>query len=162
MCVERQPGPIHWSIQFLMRSITESIDVPCTPERLFQTLHTPSEICMWWSARSAIVLPRPGGFWAATWGKDEDQPDYIAFARLTDFEPPRRMVMANYEYSAAGQPPLPFADDLSTTFLVEPAGEFARLTVTQVGFPDGEVADAFYQGCCQGWKATLAAIKDFF
>jgi uncharacterized protein YndB with AHSA1/START domain len=145
-----------------MRSITESIDVACSPERLFQTLITPSEICMWWSARTAIVLPRTNGWWAATWGRDEDQPEYIAIARLKVFEPPKRIVMADYEYLAIGQTPLPFVGELSTTYLVEPSGEFARLTVTQTGFPDGQVADEYYQGCCQGWKATLASIKDYF
>lgn len=145
-----------------MRSITETIDVSCSPERLFQTLHTPSEICMWWNARSAIVVPHLGGLWAAVWGKDEDRPDFVTIARLIVFEPPRLLVMGDFEYVARGEDPLPFENQLSTSFCVEPIGEFARLTVTQSGFPDGSAADTFYRGCCQGWTATLAAIRDFF
>ncbi len=144
-----------------MRSITESIDVTCRPEKLFQTLHTPSEICMWWNARTAVVMPRQNGLWIATWGKNEDQPDYITVARLKVFEPPKRLVMGDFEYWSTDRP-LSFAGELIATFCVEPIGENARLSVTQSGFPDGPEADEFYRGCCQGWKTTLAAIRDYF
>ena len=144
-----------------MRKIAESIDVGCSPERLFRTLHTPTEICLWWNARTAIVIPRPGGIWAAAWGKDEDHPDYITIARMTTFEPPRRLVMADFEYHS-GDKPLDFSRELAVEFRIEPLGDSARLTVEQSGFPEDASADEFYRGCCQGWKNTLAAIRDFF
>lgn len=145
-----------------MRSIRETIDVACSDQRLFQALISPSDICMWWNARTAIVLPREGGFWTATWGKDENDPEYITFARLTQFEPSRRLVMADFEYLAKGQPPLPFARDLSTEFAIESAGDAAILTVTQSGFPDSTEADEFFRGCCQGWTNTLQSLRDYF
>lgn len=144
-----------------MRSITESIEVSCSPERLFQTLHTPNEICMWWSARTAIVVPRQHGLWAATWGKNEDQPDYVVSARIKNFDPPKLLVLGDFEYWTKDRP-LEFAHQLSTTFCVEPLGENAQITVTQSGFPDSSSADEYFRGCCQGWKTTLAAIKDYF
>jgi uncharacterized protein YndB with AHSA1/START domain len=144
-----------------MRSIAESIEVACAPERLFQTLHTPTEICLWWNARTAVVAPRPLGLWVAAWGKDEDQPDYITKARLKVFDPPRRLVLGEFEYWASGES-LPFAHLLETEFCIEPANSGARLTVTQTGFPDDPTADEFYAGCCRGWKVTLDAIRDFF
>ncbi len=144
-----------------MRTITESVEVACTPDKLFQTLHTPTEICMWWNARTSVVMPRTNGLWIATWGKDEDRPDYITIARMRVFDPPERLVMGDFEYWS-GEKPLSFADQLETEFRVEGHGSHARLIVTQSGFPDDKIADEFYRGCCQGWKATLAAIKDYF
>ena len=144
-----------------MRSITESIEVSCTPERLFQTLHTPSEICMWWNARTAIVVPRQNGLWTATWGKNEDLPDHITIARLKVFDPPRLLIMSDLEHWGL-EIPLAFATEMTTTFCIEPVGEYARITVTQAGFPDSPAVDEFYLGCCQSWKSTLSAIKDYF
>ncbi len=144
-----------------MRAITESVEVACTPDRLFQTLHTPTEICMWWNARTAVVMPRPNGLWMATWGKDEDRPDYITVARMKVFDPPKQLVMCEFEYWS-GEEPLPFADQLETAFQIEELRGHARLTVTQSGIPDEATADEFFRRCCQGWKATLAAIKDYF
>lgn len=117
---------------------------------------------MWWNARSAVVVPKRDGLWLATWGKDEDHPDYITLARLKVFEPPARLVMGDVEYWVGDQQPLTFADDLETEFRVEPLRSGSRLTVFQTGFPDDSSGDEFYQGCCQGWKSTLAALKDFF
>jgi hypothetical protein len=146
-----------------MRSINESIEVACKPQRLFEALVSPTDICMWWSARSAIVLPRRNGFWAATWGKDENDPDYITFARLSTFDPPRTLVMSQFEYLAKGLAPLPFAGSLSTKFEIQDSGDSASLlSVTQSGFPDGPEADEFYRGCCQGWSTTLQSIRDYF
>jgi uncharacterized protein YndB with AHSA1/START domain len=145
-----------------MRTITESVEVACGPEQLFRTLHTPTEICIWWNTRTAIVVPQRDGLWIGTWGKDEDHPDYITAARLSQFDPPHRMVMSDVEYWANGERTVPFARQLVTEYRVEPTSGGSRLTVTQTGFPDEAIADEFYQGCCHGWKETLAAIKDFF
>lgn len=144
-----------------MKSIIESVEVSCSPEKLFQTLHTPTEICMWWNARTAIVVPQPNGIWIAAWGKNEDFPEYVTMARLLAFEPPKRLVLGDFEYWASARP-LPFAKDIRTIFQIEPSGEHAQLTVTQSGFPETPEGDEFYRGCCQGWKTTLQAIKDYF
>ncbi len=47
---------------------------PVAPAQLFAVLHTPSAIRQWWGAARAIVLPEPGGLWAAAWGDAEDDP----------------------------------------------------------------------------------------
>jgi uncharacterized protein YndB with AHSA1/START domain len=48
---------------------------PATPVLLFALLHTPSAIRGWWGAARAIVIPKEGGIWCATWGADEDAPE---------------------------------------------------------------------------------------
>jgi len=131
-----------------------------SPNQLFALLHTPSAIRDWWSASRAIVIPEVGGTWAATWGEQEDEPDYAAAATILHFEAPRRMVLGNYQYHAkAGK--LPFEADFVTEFLIIPLTDGTILRVTQDGFPMGEAADAHLAGCVQGWKDTFQGIRRF-
>lgn len=133
---------------------------PTTPERLFALLHTPSAIRRWWGAARAVVIAEPGGVWAAAWGESEDDPDYVTTAVMRVFEPPRRLVFADYRYRARSGP-LPFAADFVTSFEVFPDPAGAILRVTQDGFPAAAEADDFYSGCDRGWRDTFAGIRRF-
>jgi uncharacterized protein YndB with AHSA1/START domain len=128
-----------------------------TPERLFHLLHTPSDIRKWWGASQAIVIPEPGGLWAAIWGT-EDDPDYITAATMKVYEPPRRILFADYRYKAKSGP-MPFEAEFETEFLITPNAEGAVLRVTQAGFPSEPIADAFYAGCQVGWRNTFTGIR---
>ena len=134
----------------------ERFDV--SSERLFALLITPSAIRSWWGAARAIVVPGTGGVWAATWGADEDDPDYTTVATIQVFEPPRRLVLADYRYRAK-TPSAPFELDFTTSFTVEPAAGGCELTVEQDGFPCTADGDEFLQRCDQGWRATFAGIR---
>jgi uncharacterized protein YndB with AHSA1/START domain len=137
------------------------LELPVPPERVFEILITPSAIRDWWGAARAIVLPQVDGTWAAVWGADEDEPDYIAIARLAAFDPPRRLKFADCQYFARSGP-LPFdSSALSTEFTAEPRPTGALLRVVQDGFPDDPAADAFYAACEKGWQDTFAGIRRF-
>lgn len=133
-------------------------DFAASPERIFSLLLTPSEIMQWWSAARAIVIPNQGGTWAAAWGDDEDDPDFVTVATIREFEPPRRLVLGNYRYHAKSSA-LPFEADFLTEFLVSPSSSGASLQVTQDGFPEGPEADEFYEACKVGWRDTFAGIR---
>jgi uncharacterized protein YndB with AHSA1/START domain/catechol 2,3-dioxygenase-like lactoylglutathione lyase family enzyme len=133
---------------------------PAVPEAVFALLHTPSAIRAWWGAHRAIVLPQPGGVWAATWGASEDDPDYVTVARIAAFDPPRRLVLGDYRYRARSGP-LPFDADFVTTFEVEPVPDGAVLRVSQAGFPAAAAADDFYAACQRGWRDTFAGIRRY-
>lgn len=136
----------------------ESFAVPS--ERLFALLHTPAAIRAWWGVARAIVSPEVGGTFAAAWGADEDDPDFVTVGTITRFEPPRRLVLADYRYRAKTGP-LPFEAEFETEFLVTPAGAGATLRVTQSGFPADSAADEFLDGCRQGWRDTFARIRRY-
>jgi uncharacterized protein YndB with AHSA1/START domain len=131
-----------------------------TPERVFALLHTPSAIRAWWGVHRAVVLAEPAGVWAAAWGQTEDDPDYVTVATIREFEPPRRMVLADYRYRARGGP-LPFHADFVTEFVVTPHEQGSLLRVTQDGFPAGPEADQFYAACGTGWRDTFAGIRRY-
>lgn len=133
-------------------------DFDATAEQLFALLITPSAIRGWWGCATAIVLPDPGGLWAATWGADEDRPDYVTLARIAHLDPPRKLVLDDYRYRSKDGP-LPFAAQFVTSFEVEPLAHGARLRVIQDGFPADPGADEFYAACDTGWRATFAGIR---
>ncbi|MBI2427473.1 MAG: SRPBCC domain-containing protein [Ignavibacteriales bacterium] len=142
------------------RKHTREIFLPASAEKVFQLLITPSAIKIWWNASRAIVHPKSGGIWIATWGENEDKPEYITSATMSVFDPPRGIVMTNYDYfSKDGL--LPFNASFETEFLIIPQFNGSVLRVTQSGFPADSIADDFYAACETGWKTTLESIAAF-
>ena len=143
-----------------MRQHTHEETFPVSAGRLFSILYTPSAIRAWWGASQAVVLAETGGTWAAVWGADEDDPDYVTVATIQEFDPPNRLVLGDYRYYAKDGP-LPFEARFVTEFAVaeHPAG--ATLRVTQNGFPDGNEADDYYAACERGWRDTFAGVRRF-
>ncbi len=142
------------------RSHTHAVDLALSPERAFALLVTPSDIRAWWSASRVIVIPKPGGTWSATWGDDEDAPDYITSATLEVFDPPHQLVLMNYQYAAkAGE--LPFDADFRTTFTVDKTPSGSRISVTQDGFPTSPESDDYYAACSTGWHQTFEQMKAY-
>ena len=133
---------------------------PASPEQLFTILHTPSAIRGWWNATRAIVIPELGGTWAAAWGDDEDNPDYITTATIDAFDPPRILSLTNFQYRSKDGD-LPFHAEFTTTFDITPTKEGATLRVTQDGFPSDPEADEFYASCDTGWRETFKNIRAY-
>jgi hypothetical protein len=96
----------------------------------------------------------------AAWGDDEDHPDYITAALIRVYDPPRRLLLADFRYYARTGP-LPFRAFFTTEFMVEPSPSGSLLRVVQDGFPTESIADEFYEGCERGWKETLQSIRRF-
>lgn len=145
------------------RSHRRDVVLPIPAERAFALLLEPSAIRAWWGASRAIVAPRVGGDWVASWGTDEDTPDYVAAATIDVLEPPHRLRLADYRYFARREGALPFdARAMTTEFRVASrAAGGCTLEVEQSGFPVDPVADAFFASCEVGWKNTLAGIESF-
>jgi RimJ/RimL family protein N-acetyltransferase len=139
------------------RSIEREVALPCTAEEAFELLVRPSAIRSWWQAERAIVLPGEGGLWCATWGDDEDRPDYATAARLRVFDPPRRLVLDRYRYrSRFGS--MPFEAEFEVEFTLRDQGAGCVLAVAQRGFPLEPIADAHFDSCRQGWQDTFECL----
>jgi len=135
-------------------------EFPVPAEDLFALLHTPSAICGWWGASSAIVIPRKDGIWAAAWGEDPDAPDYVSAFTIAEFDPPQKMLLTDGRYTAKSGK-LPFEAKMTTEFIVTPSPGGSTLKVVQDGFPTDPIADDFYLACETGWKNTFAGIRKY-
>jgi len=144
----------------ITRKHVHEIALPATPERVFALLVTPSAIRQWWSAARAVVLAQDNGIWAAAWGANEDQPDYITACRIQTYDPPHRIVLTDYRYFAKDGP-LPFTANFVTEFTVDPTTGGCVLRVSQDGFPLEPSADAFYAGCEIAWRNTFEGIQRY-
>jgi uncharacterized protein YndB with AHSA1/START domain len=130
------------------------------PETVFNLLVTPSAIRKWWGATHAVVDKKEGGIWVGVWG-DEDAPDFITFNRMRVYDPPKRVMFADFEYYARTGG-LPFAHQLTAEFTVIPEGpNNTKLRVVQDGFPCAKAADDFYAACEVGWRDTYAGIRRY-
>ena len=143
----------------MTRYIKKEITIHRKIDEVFDALISPSMIKKWWFVNSAIVLPQVGGFYAATWGEDEDHPDYINFALIREFERPFKLTLV-YEKYFSKDGPLPFEINFDTAFTLEDLGEKTILRIVQNGFPISMAADEFYQGCVKGWDDTFASLKN--
>ncbi|MGI9515889.1 MAG: SRPBCC family protein [Pirellulaceae bacterium] len=143
------------------RSIQESIELVASPEDVFDALIRPSAVRQWWNARQVIVHARPGGIWMATWGEDEDSPDYLCGYRMSRFERPEMLEFSEPVYESKSGP-MPFSvDHMAVQFRIEPVDDRTRLSVTQDGFPTDTMADEYVAGCVAGWQTTLRQLKEF-
>jgi uncharacterized protein YndB with AHSA1/START domain len=125
-------------------------------ERMFEALVTPTAIRSWWGASKAIVLPQLGGTWVASWGENENDPDYISSFKIVEYEPPNRLTLGEGKYFAReGKPPFEM-DKMTTEFHILDRGDgICSLRIKQV-------ADDFYEACVIGWNNTFEGLRKYF
>ena len=145
----------------MTRTITRRAEIAAPIEKVFDCLLTPSQIARWWGVSSAIVLREEGGVYALAWGDDEDDPDYITIGTIRGFHPPHGFDLVDYKYRSRQESPA-FVADLWVRFELSSTESGTMLTVHNFGFPVGEHADEFHQGCVTGWETTLANLTDLF
>ncbi|QQS40314.1 MAG: SRPBCC domain-containing protein [Acidobacteriota bacterium] len=142
------------------RSHIYQIDLEADPETVFDALITPSAICGWWGASTAIVLPEEGGFWNAAWGEPDD-PDYITFHRITEYDYPNVIELDETRYYTKFESP-PFDLNVKARFEVDPISDrLTSIRVIQSGFPQDEIADEFYAACEKGWHDTFEGLRKY-
>ena len=143
-----------------MRTITLEKDFACTPRDLFDALHTPSALRSWWNADRVIIIPRKNGIFAAAWGEDEDDPEYMSSGIYKVYEPPYKSVMEDFRYYAKSDP-VDFEDMMSIAYEITPSTAGAHLLLTHAGFPDESYADAYFDACVEGWAASLKSLRSY-
>lgn len=124
------------------RSIELEIEVPGTPEEVWDTIATGPGITSWYCPMQ--VEPREGGHITMDWG---------AFGTTTGevevWEPPRR-----FRYRGSGDRPLGFE------WLVEARdGGSCVVRLVNSGFGHGDDWDDQYHGMTDGWKVFLEHLR---
>jgi uncharacterized protein YndB with AHSA1/START domain len=140
------------------RQIEDEILIQTNAASAFEALIKPSMIKKWWLASSAIVIPEKDGLYALSWGDDPDEPDYVTYATIKEYIPPKKLTLLYQSYRSSNKR-LPFEADFEVQFNIAATESHCTLTVKQTGFPIDKLADDYYNGCIQGWNDTLKWIK---
>jgi uncharacterized protein YndB with AHSA1/START domain len=140
------------------RSQWHEIDLPATPVAVFNLLIAPKAIRGRWGSVSAVATELDG-LWVIAWGERENDPNYVAGARIRAFESPRRVALA-YEYCRAKSGQLPYGPGMTAEFTIQKTQVGALLRVTHAGIPEGAGTDAYYNSAGEGWRAMLQGIAN--
>jgi uncharacterized protein YndB with AHSA1/START domain len=138
------------------RSQWHEIELPAAPVAVFNLLITPKAIRGRWGSVSAIATEMDG-LWVIAWGERENDPNYVAGARIRAFESPRRVALA-FEYCRAKSGTLPYGAGMSAEFTIQKSQAGAVLRVTHSGIPQGPDTDAYFNSAGEGWRAVLQGI----
>ena len=130
-----------------------------SPERMFQTLTTPSAIRIWFGASTAIVEARQGGSWIAAFGERESDTDFVTAFEILKFEPPKRLLLGAGKFISDNKWPL--ATNMTTEFIIErqPAGCILRI-IQQLA-PKDPLLDDYFDACVVGWQNSFEGIRNY-
>ena len=127
------------------RAIELQIEVPGTPEEVWQAIATGPGIGSWYVPHT--MEEREGGTAVASFGPG---PEMQVTGRVAAWEPPRRVVFDSGE-SEGG---------LAFEWLVEARdGGSCMVRLVNSGFGDGAEWDDQYDGMTEGWKLFLLNLK---
>lgn len=137
--------------------VRKTLSVDCSPERAFDVFTT--EVASWWPTKHSIhgdkvtdvvIEPREGGemYELAEGGKREH------WARVTAWEPPRRLVLAWHVNPRTAAP-----TEIEVTFF--PDGSGTRVELEHRNWEQaGEGASAMRDNYQTGWDVVLAPFVD--
>ena len=125
------------------RTIEREIVIAAAADRIFAALTVPEELERWF-ATSATGVAQPGEPLRVFW-----EGDGHVDGHYVEVSPPERLV---YEWHNP-----PGTTRISVQLAPENGG--TRLTLTVIGYGDGEDWDALYNGESQGWGPLLGALK---
>ena len=127
------------------RAIRLEIEVPGTPEQVWEAIATGPGISSWYVPHE--VEPHAGGAMTASFGPG---PEMQVHGRVGAWEPPRRVVFDKGE----GEPGLAFE------WLVEARdGGTCVVRLVNTGFGSGEAWDHQFDAMTEGWRAFMANLR---
>jgi uncharacterized protein YndB with AHSA1/START domain len=124
--------------------------IAATPERVWQALTQPEFTKQYFAGFAIDVEPREGGAFRMLY---PDGRVHIA-GRVIEWSPPRRFACTWVVEGMAEFRDLP---ECLVTYVIEPAGESVRLTMTEAHSWD--VPDDLLSGGRAGWPAILSSLK---
>lgn len=131
------------------RRIEVEIEVPATPEQVWQAIATGPGITAWFMP--AEVDGRIGG--SVTLHHDADA---SSTGTITGYEPPHRFA---YQERPEGFVPGEDPPDIATEFLVEARGGGSCVVrVVMSGFGDGDAWDRAIESFTAGWRQALGSL----
>ncbi|MFN0092434.1 MAG: SRPBCC family protein [Acidimicrobiales bacterium] len=126
------------------RAIRHEIEVPGTPEQVWQAIATGPGISSWYVPHT--LEERLGGSASASFG---EAPEMQVPGRVAAWEPPHRLVLESVEGEGG----------LAFEWLVEARGGACVVRLVNTGFQAGDEWDEQFDGMNEGWRLFLLNLR---
>jgi uncharacterized protein YndB with AHSA1/START domain len=144
---------VHTAADLPGRSISGSVEIAASAERVFRAL-TSKEIIHWWIRPGVFNTTdwagdvRIGGRWRAV-GTGNGIP-FTLEGEFLEIDAPKKLVLTWHSGGVPGKPTI-------VTFLLERIDAGTRLTLEHVGF----AAPDWCMNTCLGWETSLERLAEF-
>ncbi|MDA2912840.1 SRPBCC domain-containing protein [Acidobacteriia bacterium AH_259_A11_L15] len=140
------------------RKVTRSVHIQASPERVLRAFLDVEQMKQWWGATRGLVEERRGGVWTLAWGEPGQGYKYVVAAVVKSILPGKRLRLEPLVYFNAERAVL---GPMRLSISVRERGGKTRVSVRQDGYGEGPDWDWYYQAVVQGWKDTLANLKEY-
>lgn len=142
----------------LTRKVSCSVHIRASAEQVWRAFLDPEQMKQWWGTAPGLVEERKGGVWALAWGNAEQGYRNVVSGVLRVYHPGKRMRIDPLVYF---NPERPVLGPMRLTISVREKDGRTRVSVRQEGYGEGPDWDWYYEAVVQGWKETLANLKQF-
>ena len=137
--------------------ITQTLDFPFAPERVWRAVTKPEELSQWFGDR-IMMEPVVGSDIVFIW-KEHGR----STGRVEAFEPPHTFAFRWRAHGVAEDAPLAADNSTLVTFTLTPIGDGTRLEVVETGFaglPEAIRAKAYREND-HGWQVELQELAAY-
>src|SRR5215831_19431802 len=128
--------------------------INAAPTRVLAAFFDPHALEAWWQVARSVTTPRPMGIYAVEWPPTADADEILGrlggvfCGRVMEYQPGREMFVADAWW-------------LPPEVTCRMSGPACRLQVKQHGFEDTPRWRRYYAVIANGWRSSLAALKDY-
>lgn len=133
------------------RGYARRVDITASPELVWRALTT-SELLAQWCAPGAVIQPRAGGLFRASFDRTSELE-----AHIDVFDAPRRLRLIHLPSS--GLPPADSA--IVDDFILDPKAKETIVRLLGSGVPGASEWDGTHQRLRTSWERALARLKVF-
>jgi uncharacterized protein YndB with AHSA1/START domain len=141
-----------------------SVLINAAPTRVLAAFFDPRALAAWWQAARSVTTPRPMGVFAIEWTPTAEADDILGrlggvfHGTVIEYLPGRELFIADaFWVPPDGDPIGPMALEVSCRM----SGPVCRLHVKQTGFEDTPRWRRYYAVIANGWRSSLAALKEY-
>ena len=137
--------------------ITQTLDFPFAPERVWRAVTEPEELCRWFGDQ-IIMEPTVGSEIVFIWREHGR-----STGRVEAFDPPHTFAFRWRAHGIAEDVPLAADNSTLVTFTIIPNETGTRLEVVETGFAalPPEIRATAYRENDHGWQVELGELADY-
>jgi uncharacterized protein YndB with AHSA1/START domain len=142
----------------------QALMINAAPTRVLGAFFDPDALARWWQVIRSVTTARVLGVYAVEWAPSLDADEVLGrlggvfHGTVVEYQPGRQLFVADAWWLPPDGDPLgPMGLEVSCAM----DGPGCRLHVQQAGYEDGPRWQRYYAVIAPGWRASLAALKQY-